>query len=103
MGGETALLGFTTAQFALLGEVIMINFVLSGDNAVVVGMAAAGVAREQRRKVIFWGIAAAVVMRIVFAGLTTQLLAIIGLKLLVLLKGFALGVINRKNNIRPCL
>ena len=52
-----------------------------GDNAIVVGMAAAGVPVEQRRKVIFWGVGAAIVLRIFFALITTQLLAIIGLTL----------------------
>ena len=66
-------------ELIALGQVIFIDLVLAGDNAIVVGMAAAGVAREQRAKVIFWGIAAAVVLRIIFALLTTQLLAIIGL------------------------
>ncbi|HYD64206.1 TerC family protein [Azospirillum sp.] len=66
-------------ELLALGQVVFIDLVLAGDNAIVVGMAAAGVAREQRAKVIFWGIAAAVVLRIVFALLTTQLLAIIGL------------------------
>ncbi|HYH36687.1 MAG TPA: TerC family protein [Azospirillum sp.] len=66
-------------ELIALGQVIFIDLVLAGDNAIVVGMAAAGVAREQRARVIFWGIAAAVVLRIVFALLTTQLLAIIGL------------------------
>jgi YjbE family integral membrane protein len=66
-------------ELIALGQVIFIDLVLAGDNAIVVGMAAAGVARELRAKVIFWGIAAAVVLRIVFALLTTQLLAIIGL------------------------
>lgn len=69
------------SQLVALGQVILIDLVLAGDNAIVVGLAAAGVAPEQRRKVIFWGIAAAVAMRIVFAALTTQLLAIIGLTL----------------------
>ncbi len=66
-------------ELIALGQVIFIDLVLAGDNAIVVGMAAAGVAREHRSKVIFWGIAAAVVLRIIFALLTTQLLAIIGL------------------------
>lgn len=68
-------------ELIALGQVMFIDLVLAGDNAIVVGMAAAGVARAQRAKVIFWGIAAAVVLRIVFALLTTQLLAIIGLTL----------------------
>ncbi len=54
---------------------------LAGDNAIVVGMAAAGVPLEQRRRVIFWGIGAAIALRIFFALITTQLLAIIGLTL----------------------
>ncbi|WP_448188292.1 TerC family protein [Azospirillum sp. sgz301742] len=66
-------------ELIALGQVIFIDLVLAGDNAIVVGMAAAGVARAQRARVIFWGIAAAVVLRIIFALLTTQLLAIIGL------------------------
>nr|WP_211112243.1 TerC family protein [Azospirillum soli] len=64
---------------AALGQVIFIDLVLAGDNAIVVGMAAAGVAKEKRARVIFWGIAAAVVLRILFALITTHLLNIIGL------------------------
>jgi YjbE family integral membrane protein len=62
-------------------NIIMIDLVLAGDNAIVVGMAAARVAPEIRAKVIFWGIAAAVLLRIAFAAITVQLLAIIGLTL----------------------
>lgn len=62
-------------------QVLFIDLVLAGDNAIVVGMAAASVPLAQRRKVILMGIAAAVVMRIVFAILATKLLAIIGLTL----------------------
>ena len=68
-------------QLLALGQVIAIDLVLAGDNAIVVGMAAAGVPVDQRRKVIFWGIGAAIVLRIFFALITTQLLAIIGLTL----------------------
>lgn len=68
-------------QLAALGQVILIDLVLAGDNAIVVGMAAAGVAREKRAQVIFWGISAAVALRIVFALATTHLLNIIGLTL----------------------
>jgi YjbE family integral membrane protein len=64
-----------------LAEVLFINVVLSGDNAIVVGMAAATVEPSIRRKVILWGIAGAVVLRIGFAVVTTRLLAIVGLKL----------------------
>jgi predicted tellurium resistance membrane protein TerC len=51
-------------QLAALGQVIAIDLVLAGDNAIVVGMAAATVPLEQRRKVIFWGIGAAIALRI---------------------------------------
>jgi YjbE family integral membrane protein len=60
-------------------QVLMIDLVLAGDNAVAVGLAAAGLPAEQRRKVILLGLAAAVAMRIAFALITTQLLNVIGL------------------------
>jgi YjbE family integral membrane protein len=62
-------------------NITMIDLVLAGDNAIVVGLAASRVSPAIRAKVIFWGIAAAVVLRIVFAAITLQLLAIIGLTL----------------------
>lgn len=62
-------------------QVIMIDLVLAGDNAIVIGMAAAGLPQDMRRKAILIGIAAATVMRIVFALIATQLLAITGLLL----------------------
>jgi len=68
-------------QLLALGQVVAIDLVLAGDNAIVVGMAAAGVPVDQRRRVIFWGIGAAIILRIFFALITTQLLAIIGLTL----------------------
>ncbi|KAA0681288.1 TerC family protein [Azospirillum brasilense] len=68
-------------QLVAFGQVVAIDLVLAGDNAIVVGMAAAAVPQEQRRKVIMWGISAAIVLRIIFALMTTQLLAIIGLTL----------------------
>jgi YjbE family integral membrane protein len=64
-----------------LFQVIMIDLVLAGDNAVVIGLAVAGLPAEQRNKAILLGIAAATVLRIIFAGLTTQLLSVIGLLL----------------------
>ncbi|HEY8610563.1 MAG TPA: TerC family protein [Roseomonas sp.] len=67
--------------FLALGQVLLIDLVLAGDNAIVVGMAAAGLPPDQRRKAILWGIGAATIMRIGFAAITTQLLAIIGLTL----------------------
>lgn len=68
------------ALFAF-GQVLMIDLVLAGDNAVAVGLVAAGLPQEQRKKVILYGLIAAVVMRIGFALITTQLLSIIGLSL----------------------
>jgi YjbE family integral membrane protein len=68
-------------ELVALGQVIMIDLVLAGDNAIVVGMAAAGLPKEQRGKVILIGIIAATVLRILFALVTTQLLLIIGLTL----------------------
>ena len=62
-------------------QVLMIDIVLAGDNAIVVGMAAAGLPPEQRRKAILWGIGAATLMRIAFASITVQLLAIVGITL----------------------
>jgi len=64
---------------AALGEVIAIDLVLAGDNAVVVGALAAGLSRDQQKKVIMVGIVAALVLRIGFALVATQLLQVIGL------------------------
>jgi YjbE family integral membrane protein len=66
-------------QFVALLQIIVIDVVLAGDNAIVVGLAASRVAPEIRARVIFWGLAGAVVLRILFAAIATQLLAIIGL------------------------
>lgn len=63
-------------------NIIMIDVVLAGDNAIVVGLAASRVSKEIRNQVIFWGIAAAVILRIFFAAITTQLLAIGGIMIL---------------------
>ncbi|MGH6961491.1 MAG: YjbE family putative metal transport protein [Dongiaceae bacterium] len=71
----------TVAELSALLGVIWIDLVLAGDNAIVVGLAAAGLPRQQRTKVIFIGILAATVLRIVFAFMVTQLMAIIGLLL----------------------
>jgi YjbE family integral membrane protein len=67
------------AAFAAFMQVLMIDLVLAGDNAIVVGALAAGLPAEQRRKVIMLGVLAALVLRIVFALVVTQLLQIIGL------------------------
>jgi len=68
--------------FAVLIQVILIDLVLAGDNAIVVGLVASRVPAEMRKKVILWGIGAAVVMRIGFSLITVQLLGIVGLKLI---------------------
>jgi len=69
----------TPGALAALLQVLMIDLVLAGDNAVAVGVVAAGLPAAERRRVIFWGLAAAVVTRIAFALVTTQLIGIIGL------------------------
>ncbi|WP_424627029.1 TerC family protein [Bradyrhizobium sp. SYSU BS000235] len=73
---------FLTADvLTALFQVIIIDLVLAGDNAIVIGLAAAGLPATQRTKAILIGIGAATLLRIVFAGLTTQLLQIVGLLL----------------------
>jgi YjbE family integral membrane protein len=71
----------TAEALTALAQVIVIDLVLAGDNAIVIGLAAAGLAPDQRKKAILIGIAAATVMRIGFAAITVQLLAVIGLLL----------------------
>jgi YjbE family integral membrane protein len=72
---------FTPEGFTALLAVIGIDLVLAGDNAIVIGLAAAGLPKEQRAKAILVGIIAATVLRIIFAGATTWLLQIVGLLL----------------------
>ena len=69
------------SELIALLQIIVIDVVLAGDNAIVVGMAASRVAPEMRAKVILWGIVGAVLLRIAFAAVTVQLLAIVGLTL----------------------
>jgi YjbE family integral membrane protein len=73
----TALL--TSEAIAAFFQVIIIDLVLAGDNAIVIGLAAAGLPQEQRTRAILIGIGAATALRIVFAGATTQLLRLVGL------------------------
>jgi len=82
LGPLQTLLGpdLTGAGSALL-QVLLIDLVLAGDNAVAVGLAAGGLPPKDRRKAIVWGLMAAVVLRIGFALITVQLLAVIGLLL----------------------
>ncbi|MBN9245604.1 MAG: TerC family protein [Mesorhizobium sp.] len=72
---------FTAAGFAALLQVIAIDLVLAGDNAIVIGLAAAGLPADQRKKAILIGVLAATVLRILFAAITVKLLAIVGLLL----------------------
>lgn len=72
---------FTPEGLTALAQVIAIDLVLAGDNAIVIGLAAAGLPKEQRSRAILIGILAATVLRIGFAAITTQLLAITGLLL----------------------
>ena len=71
----------TTQALTSLFQVIMIDLVLAGDNAIVIGLAAAGLPQDQRNRAILIGIAAATVLRIAFAGAATQLLQVMGLLL----------------------
>jgi YjbE family integral membrane protein len=66
-------------DFLAVAQVILIDLVLAGDNAIVVGIAAASVEPKFRKKVIFLGVGLAVVLRIIFAAVTMQLLGIVGL------------------------
>ncbi|MEI9990910.1 MAG: TerC family protein [Rhizomicrobium sp.] len=72
-------LSFSHASLFALLQVVLIDIVLAGDNALVIGMAAARVPQIVRRKVIFWGLVAAVVLRVCLASITVQLLEVIGL------------------------
>jgi len=70
-----------TQQLIALSQIIVIDFVLAGDNAIVVGMAASRVHPSIRARVIFWGVGGAVVLRILFATIATHMLTIVGLTL----------------------
>ena len=73
---------FTPEQIAILTQIILIDLVLAGDNAIIIGMVASKFPVEQRKKVIFWGIGGAVILRIVLTLLTAYLLQITGLRLI---------------------
>ena len=73
---------FTPEQLAILGQIILIDLVLAGDNAIIIGMVASKFPLEQRKKIIFWGIGGAVILRIILTLLTAYLLQITGLRLL---------------------
>jgi len=73
---------FTPEQLTILTQIILIDLVLAGDNAIIIGMVASKFPLEQRKKIIFWGISGAVVLRIILTLLTAYLLQITGLRLL---------------------
>ena len=73
---------FTPEQLTILTQIILIDLVLAGDNAIIIGMVASKFRLEQRKKIIFWGIGGAVILRIILTLLTAYLLQITGLRLL---------------------
>ena len=73
---------FTPEQLTILTQIILIDLVLAGDNAIIIGMVASKFPLEQRKKIIFFGIGGAVVLRIILTLLTAYLLQITGLRLL---------------------
>ena len=73
---------FTPEQITILTQIIFIDLVLAGDNAIIIGMVASKFPPEQRKKVIFWGIGGAVILRIILTLLTAYLLQITGLRLI---------------------
>ena len=73
---------FTPEQIAILSQIIFIDLVLAGDNALIIGMVASRFPPEQRKKVILWGIGGAIILRIILTLLTAYLLQITGLRLI---------------------
>ena len=73
---------FTPEQIAILSQIIFIDLVLAGDNAIIIGMVASRFPPEQRKKVILWGIGGAIILRIILTLLTAYLLQITGLRLI---------------------
>ena len=70
---------FAPEAIAAFFQVVMIDLALAGDNAIIIGMAAAGLPEQQRTRAIFFGMAGATVLLVIFAGITTQLLKLVGL------------------------
>ena len=92
-----------TEQVIIFFQIVFIDLVLAGDNAIIIGMVASQFPTDQRKKIIFWGIAAAVILRIFFTLITAYLLQITGLRLiggiLLLYICYKLYVDVIKNNI----
>ena len=70
-----------TEQIIIFFQIVLIDLVLAGDNAIIIGMVASQFADDQRKKIIFWGIGAAIILRIIFTLITAYLLQINGLRL----------------------
>jgi len=73
---------FTAEKFTILTQIIFIDLVLAGDNAIIIGMAASKFPLAQRKKIIFWGISGAVILRVILTMMTAYLLQIQGLRLI---------------------
>ena len=71
-----------TEQIIIFFEIVFIDLVLAGDNAIIIGMVASQFQADQRKKIIFWGIGAAVILRIIFTLVAAYLLQITGLRLI---------------------
>ena len=71
-----------TEQIVIFFQIVFIDLVLAGDNAIIIGMVASQFPADKRKKIIFWGIGAAIVLRIIFTLLTAYLLQITGLRLI---------------------
>ena len=71
-----------TEQIIIFIQIILLDLVLAGDNAIIIGMVASKFPNEQRKKIIFWGIGAAIILRIIFTLITAYLLQITGLRLI---------------------
>ena len=74
-------LGLSQGLVSAFIQVVLIDLVMSGDNAIIIGLAVAGLPPENRTRIIFWGVVGATVLRLAFAAVTTELLEIIGLTL----------------------
>ena len=71
-----------TEQIVIFFQIVFIDLVLAGDNAIIIGMVASQFPADKRKKIIFWGIGAAIILRIIFTLLTAYLLQITGLRLI---------------------
>ena len=73
---------FSPEQLTILTQIILIDLILAGDNAIIIGMVASKFPTEQRKKIIFWGIGGAITLRIILTLLTAYLLQVTGLRLI---------------------